>query len=664
MLAPASEIIGDKLRDAFQYIMLHELGPLDKELHGEIPSIQPGAASSLDAPTQTTDLESGSAIEEPNSVLETVHPSPAADDTLAPLPDLDLDWSNPPLFHSSWMNLLDSDVSIGGWLPQMPDHLSNVDSTGNLSDGLGLIDAFTQDLPDTTSFVPSDQTPPSAKRPLELSNEAEHIVPDPIPASGPARRQRCGSDCTSTIPPTVSETALHNQDSLVPILDDIPDILSNASSTQTTTDMQPTLQSFKRERQRPVKACITCRKSRKRCDRNKPECGRCSENNKLCVYPESNHNDEIKSIDKQSRGFDCTRVSDATTPQPTDNLDYDGGYLPWADFYDTFSVNHIKAEILPELCGSIPPQKCKLGVSRLRHHLTFIRTKIVSECQATRTMYENMTRSQIAEIGNLVLGKNSLTGEELIRAIRSSRSRSKIQLPIDTPVPVTPGPVFQSSWLKSIPANLILFTKRFSRNEVASALASASASAMDRMADVCRRFVTPGTPKPAYHIAMLENTSLAGDRSAVIQKALTEHLTPVPSKGTVILIIHGLDGFTANIDNWRYLHQRWSDLRIVIAVIESYWRLRSILGEYTLINDQDFLDRIRGGWDIVAGPTTFCGMFDLGQLMINYALPLKERDPHYQYLLSCWAFLNDNRVDVQETIRARTVFNHGRNRTS
>lgn len=69
-------------------------------------------------------------------------------------------------------------------------------------------------------------------------------------------------------------------------------------------------------------------------------------------------------------------------------------------------------------------------------------------------------------------------------------------------------------------------------------------------------------------------TPLTEARTTDVHDLLKKDLASVPIGGTVVLILHGIDGFTANVSEWTALHRQWSIITIYIAINERYLRLR------------------------------------------------------------------------------------------
>lgn len=174
-------------------------------------------------------------------------------------------------------------------------------------------------------------------------------------------------------------------------------------------------------------------------------------------------------------------------------------------------------------------------------------------------------------------------------------------------------------------------------------------------------------PKPLYRMLDVTNLGLA-PRSRLDNSTLgatitagTSALASIPSGETVILILNGLDGGSSDLSVWRDVADALP-LRILLAIVESFPRLRRDICTAKQLGPIDFFARLEGGWDVLSEPGKFCAIFELDQLLQQALLQPDQRDPHYHSVLTAWSWYDQNRVDAVERVRARGVHGVGRNR--
>ena len=83
-------------------------------------------------------------------------------------------------------------------------------------------------------------------------------------------------------------------------------------------------------------------------------------------------------------------------------------------------------------------------------------------------------------------------------------------------------------------------------------------------------------------------------------------------------------------------------------------------GELSYLSREDFVTRVRHGWDIInrdgGEDGLLCTMLELREIVANAELPAQRRDPHYAYVLENWERLAENGIDGRINRAVRTLF--------
>lgn len=222
------------------------------------------------------------------------------------------------------------------------------------------------------------------------------------------------------------------------------------------------------------------------------------------------------------------------------------------------------------------------------------------------------------------------------------------------------GPVYSSAWRNNVLADAIIVIKRWSSGKSADAVAqSFSKNAEARRTQFTTRFV-PAWKTPSFDTLALVSHQLSHNRLGHFINAIESKLRTLSTTGTTVLMFDGMDNLTVEVDFLRVLRARWPSMQFILAVNETFRRLRYTAGSNELSADQDLRVRIAYGWDLM-DRSIFCAIFYLDVLLAQSLLASDQRDPHYRHLLDWWEYLRRNRQQGKAVYEGGRTVMRGRN---
>ena len=205
-----------------------------------------------------------------------------------------------------------------------------------------------------------------------------------------------------------------------------------------------------------------------------------------------------------------------------------------------------------------------------------------------RTFYfsfDMLSKNHVCAIG-LELGVKyedwpAILSDRTANAAALRRSR-KVPTPPIIPAPVVvAGPRFKIKWLGNISADMYLYSRRWRGFIPPAVLELAEGKALAHLSEIRSgyhdRNRNASSSSPRLRLA-LTMASIAGEAQSSTVNDIRDHLSTCPIDSTVVLVLHGVEEFTADMRTWEGLYRSWPRLTILVAVIDRYLRLREILG--------------------------------------------------------------------------------------
>ncbi len=98
-------------------------------------------------------------------------------------------------------------------------------------------------------------------------------------------------------------------------------------------------------------------------------------------------------------------------------------------------------------------------------------------------------------------------------------------------------------------------------------------------------------------------------------------------------------GMTMELEQYSKAEDKKSELLLFIKSLSYYYRLSL---RFFVLDDSIEVRKVSTK---LAQTRTIGAVFELEELLRQASLPIEQRDPHHQLVLSTWAWLDQNRVD-------------------